>query len=250
MSSLTRRRTIIRQSALAGERTGGAADAPLVAEPARDSVAANRVHGSAVVRRGRISRDQEILASAERRGREILAEAEREARVTLDRAEFERASTIQQAQQQGYQEGFAAGQATAQEEMTQALQLVRAVGGDAKTLRDTVLADTEPQILRLTAAATRRVVGGLVERHPELVQEAVRRALLLTGDQEVLRLRVHPESMQLVTARFGPDEEGWEVQGDEGLALGGCIIDTAAGLIDASIEGQTAELTSAWQELV
>ena len=212
MSSLSKRRTIIRQRAeQSAAPPAGVADAfaPPSAEGPGDGtirVAAGRLRGSPVVRSGRISRDHEVMAGAERRAREMLSEAEREARAILDRAEFERVSAIEQGQQQGYQDGFGAGQAAAQEEMTQALQLVRTVATDTKALRDTVLADTEPQILRLTAAAARRVVGGVVEQHPELVQEAVRRALVLTGDQEVLRLRVHPDSRQLVAARFGPED--------------------------------------------
>ena len=247
MSSLSRRQTIIRAGEGRRQGVAGAADGAGVEAT---SVPARRVRGSPLVRSRRIARDQEIIAGAERRVRELLADAEVEARAIRDRAEFERVSAIEEGQQQGYQEGYAAGQSAAQQEMTQTLQLVRAAASDTKVLRDTILADTEPQILRLTAAAARRVVGGMVEQHPELVQEAVSRALALIGDQEVLRLRVHPESLQVVSARFGPEEQGWEVQGDEGLALGGCIIDTAAGLIDASIEGQTAELAAAWRELV
>lgn len=246
MSSSSKARRIIRQRQAGGEPAAVAAPAA----PTPVDVPPSRLRGSPVVRSRRIAPEQEVLAGAERRARDLVAEAEREARAILDRAEFERTGAIEQGQQRGYQEGYAAGQQVAEREMTDALQLVRSIASEAKVVRDTILSDTEPQILRLTAAATRSVVGGLVEQHPELVLEAVQRALRLTGDQEVLRLRVHPESQQLVEARFGPDAQGWTVQADAGLALGGCIIDTAAGLIDASVEGQTAEIAAGWLEAV
>ena len=243
---MSSRRAILRQGrgVAPGRGPGGGATVP-----------ASRIRGSAVLRSRRIATEQEIIRGAERRAREIEAAAAADGAALRAEAEAERGSIRERAQEEGYAEGYAAGQAAAQQEMSEALQLVRAVAADTKVLRDTVLADTEPQILRLTAAAARRVVGGVVAQQPELVEEAVRRALALAGDQRVLRLRVHPESLQLLSARFGPEAEGeagedWELRGDEGLALGGCIVETSAGVIDASVEGQTDEMVSAWQELV
>ncbi len=60
-------------------------------------------------------------------------------------------------------------------------------------------------------------------------------------------MRVHPESREIVEARYGPEERDWELRSDGAIALGGCIVDTEAGVIDASIEGQIGEISAGWE---
>jgi len=81
-----------------------------------------------------------------------------------------------------------------------------------------------------------------------VVLRAVQEALHRAGDQRILRVRVHPDQREIVEARYGPEERDWALRSDAAIALGGCVVDTAAGVVDASIEAQVSELEAAWQQ--
>lgn len=216
-------------------------------EPVR--IRRSQLRGRPLLSRGRVAPEAEILDNARRQAEALRTEAAADAAALREGAGHECANVLAAAREQGQQAGYLSGQAAAQEEMAEALQLVRTVAADTKALRDTIFRSSQEQLLRLVAATAVRVVGDVAKQHPDLVLRAVEEPLQRSGDQRVLRVRVHPDSQQIVEASYGPEERDWALRSDGGLALGGCIVDTAAGVIDASVEGQVGEIEAAWREL-
>lgn len=213
------------------------------------AVRASQVKGRPLVPRRTVATAESLIEAARREAQTLLAAARAQATALRQAAQQEIAQAMESGRQRGQREGYRAGQAQAQEEMTAALTLIRSAARDTKALRDAILLNSERQILRLLTAATRRIVGDIMEQHPDLVVRAAQEALRRAGDQRVLRLRVHPDSAAILEARYGPEEQNWEIRADSALAVGGCIVDTEAGVIDASIEGQIAEIQAAWEEV-
>ena len=62
----------------------------------------------------------------------------------------------------------------------------------------------------------------------------------------MLRIRVNPEDRELVDARLvervGEAAASWEVTTDGAITVGGCIVDTECGEVDARLDAQLEEI--------
>lgn len=208
-----------------------------------------RVHGRPVVPRRAQASEAVRLAATQLQAEEMMRAAEEAAQRRGDDAQQAIDTATEAGRAQGYRDGYATGREAGRADLLEALELVRSVASDGKRLRDAILGNSEAQIVRLLAAAARRLVGEIAERHPDLVLRAAHEALQQAGNQHILRVRVHPDSKVVLEARYGPTDRDWEVRGDRGIAAGGCIVDTEAGVIDASFDGQVNEIGAAWEEL-
>lgn len=138
---------------------------------------------------------------------------------------------------EGYRDGLAAARASLAEE----LALVQAVGRAAKAARDGVVAAAERDIIELVIAAAQAVVGEQSEIDTQLVLQTLERASQRLGSQNALRVRVSPTDASLVQATLAQRDgaaAAWEVLSDGAIAVGGCIIETATGEVDARLDVQ------------
>ena len=65
------------------------------------------------------------------------------------------------------------------------------------------------------------------------------------GAQQVVRIRLHPDDVESVRAQLvdgGDVSDEWVIADDATVTLGGCIVDTTHGQIDARLDVQLAEL--------
>lgn len=172
----------------------------------------------------------EIVVEAQRRAEELRASAFAE----LDEI---RAEGYRVGQAEGYRDGLAAARATLADE----LALVQAVGRAAKAARDSVVASAERDIIELVIAAAQAVVGEHARIDTELVLQTIERAAQRLGSQNALRVRVNAADASVVQASLGQREgaaAAWEVLADGAVGVGGCIIETATGEVDARLDVQ------------
>jgi flagellar assembly protein FliH len=93
-----------------------------------------------------------------------------------------------------------------------------------------------------------RILGEQAAR-PEAVRAQVANALAALQGRRVTAIRVHPgdlralETLGVTTARPGQAEVRWI--GDSAVELGGCILETPEGGLDARVESQLAALREA-----
>lgn len=185
-----------------------------------------------------------------------------EAATIIDRAQEradailrEAAMTAATVQQDAYGEGFFAGQrdgaAAARAELLQAIALVQRVATEAKAMRDQLVGQAEREIVELVIEATQSVIGARIETDAELVHETVRRALERAGSQNVIRVRVSPSEQERVAVRLA-EERGaltpFEVLADGTVQVGGCMVDTEAGRVDARLDVQIDEIAALLRE--
>ena len=184
----------------------------------------------------------DIVASAQERAEEVLRDG------------VERATTAElDATRQGHERGYIEGRAAARAELADALALVQAIALDARALRDGVLRSVEQDMVELVVASVEAILGEQVKLAPELALDSVERALRRAGSQNVMRIRVHPQDRDLVSARLGERAgdaaAGWEVSADGAISVGGCVIDTEAGEIDARLDVQLGEIARHFRAL-
>jgi flagellar assembly protein FliH len=171
----------------------------------------------------------------------------------LVRQAAEQAAAIQHdAYREGRAEGERDGRAAARSELVEALALVQHVAANAKSVHDRLLLGLERDIVELVIEATRVVIGEHVRRDPTVVLDTIERALARAGAQNVVRVRVHPDDMQVLAASLAEGDREvvpWEAMADGAVAVGGCIVDTAGGEVDARLDVQLEEVARALREI-
>jgi flagellar assembly protein FliH len=144
----------------------------------------------------------------------------------------------------GYQDGLDQGRAEAAGELTH-LQDLAVSFGDAVTAADETISN---DVLELALHLARNMVRTAFEVRPELIIPVVRQAVdYLPTLQQPALLILHPEDALIVQGSIGPELEktGWRIVQDEGIARGGCRVDTASNQIDAQIASRWQRLTQA-----
>ena len=172
----------------------------------------------------------------------------------LVRTAATQSTTLQHdALEQGRADGYRDGVASARAELAEALALVQRAAREAKAIRDALLNGAEREMIELVIEAIGRILGEHVATDPDLVVHTVRRALDHAGSQNVLRLRVHTDDLQTLTASVGEQygaSPPFEVLGDNSVSVGGCVIDTDSGEIDARLDVQLEEIASILRDAI
>jgi flagellar assembly protein FliH len=181
-----------------------------------------------------LAREAAEVLAREQAAREAERERQRRAEEELARDEARRL-----AREEGLQQGRAEGRM----EMQSAIESLRAIAASLEAARDAWLADREDDLVCLVYEAVCRICGPLLA-----TREGVREHLSATLQQ--VRGR-EPVTVRLASADIGKLREigadTWEgrqvaLVADSSLDAGGCVIETAAGTLDARLSWQLEHL--------
>lgn len=171
-----------------------------------------------------------------------LVEAARRHSDDLVRTALAEASAIRAAAYDaGYQLGYAESAAAARAELAEALALVQRVAASGAAVRNDLLRRSEREMVEMVIDGIAAVIGDRARTDADLAALTVRQALARAGSQNVVRVRVHPEDAATVMASLAEsvgDAPAFEVLPDGAVGLGGCIVDTAYGRVDARLDVQ------------
>lgn len=205
---------------------------------------------------GRLPPPDLLTGLAEDRSRltqaaDIVEEARRHAEEILRHAAVEAGAIERHAREAGYRAGFEAGTVQARADLAQAMALVQRAVATSKAMHDALLRGAERQAVELVIEAARQVIGAAVERDPGLALATVRRALERAGALNVVCIRLHPDDEGVVRVALA-EEHGrvmpFEVLADGSVTVGGCIIDTEAGRIDARLDVQLEQISQSLRD--
>jgi flagellar assembly protein FliH len=187
---------------------------------------------------------EKIVTEANSKVQEIEAEVRRS-------LEGERQEALAKGKEEGRVEGYAEGKA----EADRLIERTQTVLERAQDKRGEILSETERQIIDLVLLITRKVVKVISENHREVVVANVLEALHKVRDRGTVIVRVNLADVKLTTEHtkeFIKALEGItsiQVQEDTSIDVGGCIIETDFGEIDARIASQLAELETKIMEI-
>jgi flagellar assembly protein FliH len=143
---------------------------------------------------------------------------------------------------QGERAGLEAGGKRAEAMLRRVAQTIEELGG----LRQTLIQETEREMVQLALTLARRVVHREVTLDPELAAALAHVALERLGTTTPATIRLNPEDYTIVaqdSARWGGQTV--TVVPDPSISRGGCLVDSAFGSVDATIETQFDELSRA-----
>ncbi|MDH3977271.1 MAG: flagellar assembly protein FliH [Gammaproteobacteria bacterium] len=145
----------------------------------------------------------------------------------------------QQAWDQGFAEGRAAGMAAGQQELNKTQAALECVLNTLARPLEELDVRVEEEILALVKTVTGHLVRRELKIDPSHIVGVIREglaALPLSAEEPVIRL--HPEDAVVVTECLGTgdDNRAWRIEADPVMQRGGCLIVTNDSQIDGRIE--------------
>jgi flagellar assembly protein FliH len=158
---------------------------------------------------------------------------------------------IDEALARGRAEGLAEGERRAAEAHEQQLHAVRdEVAGALKELgelRVKLTREHKALMIELALEAASRIVRERIEADDPVAARALAEAVEALPSGETIQARLHPEDVEAVKRDLADLVAGRRIEllADQGISRGGCVVDSGAGRIDATLETADAEIRAA-----
>lgn len=172
----------------------------------------------------------------ERERKAILQQARREGeeqrRLLLAQAQEEAVKLKEQARQEGYSQGYSQGYSEGEKEAEKLKEEARSVLEQAHRQHEEILAEAEPEILKIAVSLAEKLINYQLEVNTDLILSIVSRCLeALPGGQEIF-LRVNPGDEMVCREKLNILEMSLkrnsvlEIVADEDIPPGSCRVDS------------------------
>jgi len=154
----------------------------------------------------------------------------------------------EQAAAEGYEVGIERGRQEANVQIAKQLAALQQADKEAQDRRATQLQELEHEVLELSLGIAAKLVAVELGQSRQGAVAMVRAALQHLSERQRVRLRVHPLDLHLLTQSKQMLIDGvdglseLELVPDTRLGLGGCVVETTTGTIDARLSTQLREI--------
>lgn len=184
----------------------------------------------------------QILRRAEDEAERIIAEARQQAALILQQNKLK----VLAEKQAGYQEGFREGQVAAQvlyeQQFAQLQKSFHEIVTELSRKPEELLGGMEEELLDLALDVAGKIIGLELSRKNKVYHVFLRKALDRLKKQEKATVYLNEREYQLFVASqpemFSDESGSIQFIGDDKLAPGSCLIETARGRFDASADVQ------------
>jgi flagellar assembly protein FliH len=115
-------------------------------------------------------------------------------------------------------------------------------------LRGKIIRESEDELLKLAFMVAKKIVRQEIKHDRRILAQLVSEALREFPEQHDIVVSLHPEDYKVITANrqlflagVGDDRQ-ITLKSDETTTLGGCVVESSTGVIDARIEAQLDEI--------
>jgi flagellar assembly protein FliH len=160
-------------------------------------------------------------------------------------AELVQAKTA--AEHLGYAQGVRQGEQAAQKKLAEQLARLHTLATQIQAARQEVVNGAEDIIIDLAFTALCRMLGESLDQRA-MVTGMVQQVLSQFRQQEPLVVLLHPQDLALLQAALPDldiDPEQTRFRADASLKMGGCMVESAVGTLDARLETRLACLREA-----
>jgi flagellar assembly protein FliH len=162
----------------------------------------------------------------------------------IKQLEQQHQAEVQQARQNGYAQGEAAGLQRGLDETRRVEAQLAAAINALLSHRQTVYEQAKAQLVELAFAIADKITAARAVAERNTVIETIDRCIGEILDKTRMKIRVNPAELDFVKQRFDELVKSNEaaaaavVESDNRVSAGGCIIETDSGSADARIESQ------------
>jgi flagellar assembly protein FliH len=224
---------------LRGTRRAGSAPAETAHSPA--TAAAAPAEGTARHEPG-VMRDRDAEQLLRQRMREIEEAGERQQREAYDKAY---SAGFEEGREAGREQGAIEGDAEGREAYASGLRQLEALAHSLDQSVQKSLDEAEDLVVSLVYETVCKIVGDALATR-EGVAALVSQALTQLRGKPALLIRVNPLDLELLEegSAFGVSTEA-DWRADESVPMGGCIVESEHGTLDARIDTQLNQLKRA-----
>jgi flagellar assembly protein FliH len=152
---------------------------------------------------------------------------------------------VEEAYRNGFREGLHEGRERALVETEEETENQRAELREAlkhlAALEEMLTLEHEARLLEVTLEAASRIVRARIDDGDPVALRALREAMESLPESTRMKVRLHPEDLEGAAATLTHEVENGRLrlEADRSLSRGGCVVETPAGTVDATLE--TAE---------
>ena len=189
-----------------------------------------------------------IKEDAQKEAEKLIDEAKQKVESILLDAENKVQEKLKQAYDEGFENGKKAGYEEGYKEAERLIEMLHTMINETIARRQEILEETEQQIVDMVILVSRKVIKVLSDQQTDIVKNNVLQALRKVKGIASVTIRVNMKDVKLTTEHAKEfltqvqNIEDIKVVEDSSVDVGGCIIDTDFGSIDARISSQLAEL--------
>lgn len=148
----------------------------------------------------------------------------------------------------GYQEGQQAGMLEMQAQSKKSLETLEVLKSNFTHQLEQAHNDIGQDLIALAIDLAGAMTKYQFEHHSEAILEIVKESIdMLPAIHQPAQVFLHPDDLQVIKNLMGDvlEKDGWRLSQDTHLTRGGCRIETAQNLIDATYETRWEKLTNA-----
>ncbi|MCF8024333.1 MAG: flagellar assembly protein FliH [Desulfobacteraceae bacterium] len=155
---------------------------------------------------------------------------------------------IEAIREEAYTKGKKEGRAEVEKKLHSTAQSLADALEQISRLRESLLSKSKEDMVRLVMAVARQVVQTDVEEKEDIIVNTVKKTLEAAVAADEYYIRVHPEDLAIVKEHeplFLAAMKGLQnihFMADESISRGGCVAESRAGDVDATIETQLSEI--------
>ena len=202
---------------------------------------------SNLLRQVRLSDEKFAIGPRKEREPEIKYIPESDYKLLLERSRQEK----DKAYRTGFSDGQQAGLAKGMEEAKKVVDAFNRLMVSVQNQRAEIYRQAELELVELALTIAHKIISAKAEIDNEIVIDAARKAVRLLLDKSNLVMKIAPEQESFVRENMDKllaiDDriEKIEIESDRRVGVGGCILETESGNVDARIETELQNITDA-----
>lgn len=150
--------------------------------------------------------------------------------------------------QLAFNSGLTEGKNQSEESMAGLCKTLSEAVDSVTTLREKIMREAEEDLLRLSLSIARKIIQQEVSHDRRILAKLVSEAVRNTSEHEEIVIRLNPEDHKVVSSNTRVyladvgNQRRMSLKADDCIPLGGCVVDTETGTIDARFEAQLEEI--------
>lgn len=201
---------------------------------------------------------RDLMEKAARDAKNILEEAREDAEVLKGEAQKEAEQIRTRAQKEGYEHGLREAHQEIEADRQLAMEQCRQILEEARRTKVKLLESSTADMARLAIAVAKRVISTEVNTNPQIIISVIREAINLLDQPGNFRVYVNPEEIEAaLDSLAGAEMSEMEKQdlanalvADARVGMGGCVIESDQGVVDAQLDTRIAKVEQALQDVI
>jgi len=150
--------------------------------------------------------------------------------------------------QEGFKKGVKDGYRHAIDRLESATGSVRKAVEDMKEMQNTLSMEAEKNIMSLAMAMARKIVGNEISTNPKTLGQVIDKTLKQIETNRKMTLRLNPvdlkviQDSKIILSTVKNHSKYLNIESDDMVSRGGCIVETGSNILDARIEKQFQEM--------